>query len=178
MKKRFFAISLLSLVLILSSCQKIKDIFIVKVKTDFSVTLPVTISSSPLKSTTGTFLSTGTFDPLSNADLATYKDKIKGFDITGLTGTVTDLSAEVTLTDARLLVATDSNSTEWNNTNLTLTNGTVITFDNTSDQWAKINEILNEQKLITVTFSGNSTQTGVTFNLQVKFVAEVSAKVL
>jgi len=178
MKKRTIAVSLLSLVLILGSCQKIKDIFTVKVDADFTVNLPVTISSSLLKSTMGTFLSTNTLDPLNDEDLALYKDKIKGFELTGMTGTISELSADVTLTDARLLVATASNSTEWNFTNLAITNGTVVTFDNNAGQWAKIDEILGEQKEITVTFSGNSSQTNITFNLVVKFTTVVSAKIL
>jgi len=178
MKKRIIAVSLLSVVLILSSCQKIKDLLTVKVKTDFTVNLPVTISSPLLKSTEAAFLSTNTLDPLSNADLASYKDKISGYAITGLSGTISELSADVTLTDAKLKVNTDSNSTEWNFTNLHLTNGTVVTFDNTGGQWAKINEILGEQKIVTVIFSGNASQTNVTFNLLVTFSAEVSTKVL
>lgn len=178
MKKRTIAVSLLSLVLILSSCQKIKDILTTKIDADFSLSLPVEISSSPLKSTAGTFLSTSTLDPLSDEDLAQYKDKIKSFELTGLTGTISELSADVTLTNTRLLVNTDSNSAEWNFTNLPLTNGTVITFDNTTSQWAKINEILDEQKVITITFSGTSSQTGVTFNLEVEFVTVVSARIL
>ena len=178
MKKRIIAVSLLSVVLILSSCQKIKDLLTVKVKTDFTVNLPVTISSPLFKSTEAAFLSTNTLDPLSNADLASYKDKISGYAITGLSGTISELSADVTLTDAKLKVNTDSNSTEWNFTNLHLTNGTVVTFDNTGGQWAKINEILGEQKIVTVIFSGNASQTNVTFNLLVTFSAEVSTKVL
>ena len=118
MKKRIIAVSLLSVVLILSSCQKIKDLLTVKVKTDFTVNLPVTISSPLLKSTEAAFLSTNTLDPLSNADLASYKDKISGYAITGLSGTISELSADVTLTDAKLKVNTDSNSTEWNFTNV------------------------------------------------------------
>ena len=174
MKKRIFIVSLLSLMLILGSCQKIKDIFTVKVDADFTVNLPVTTSPSPLKSTMESFLSTNTFDPLNDADLALYQDKIKGFEVTGMTGTISNLSANVTLTDARLLVATASNTTEWNFTNLALTNGTVITFDNSAGQWAKIDTILGEQKVITVTFSGNASQTDVTFNLVVNFITKVS----
>jgi hypothetical protein len=177
MKTRTIA-GLVALILLLGSCQKIKDILTVKVDADFSVNLPVTISSPLLKSTTGAFLSTNTFDPLSNEDIALYKDKIKGFEITGITGTVSDLSAEVTLTNVRLLIATTTNSAEWNFATITITNGTVITFDDTASQWAKINEILDEQKEVTVTFSGTSSQKNVTFNLLVKFTTKVSVKAL
>lgn len=178
MKKWIFAFSLLSLVMVMSSCQKIKDIFAVKIDADFSVNLPVTISSPLLKSTEGTFLSTNTLDPLNDEDLALYQDKIKGFELTGMTGTVSELSADVALTDITLLVNTAANSAQWNFASLPLTNGTVVTFDNTGGQWVKINEILGEQKEITVTFSGNSSQTNVTFNLLVKFTTEVSVKAL
>lgn len=178
MKKRIVAASLLSMVLILSSCQKIKDLITVKVKADFSVTLPVTISSPELKSTEGAFLSTANLDPLSDEDLIKYKDQIKGFELTGMTGTISDLSAGVTLTNAKLVVNTDANSAEWNFTNLTLANGTVVTFSDDANQWAKINDILDEQKVITVTFSGISSQTNVTFNLLVTLTTNVTTTVL
>ncbi len=178
MKKRIIALSMFSLLVILSSCQKIKDVLTVKVDADFSVNLPVTIPEPLLKSTASQFLSTSTLDPLSDEDLADYKEKIKSFDLTGMTGTVSELSVPVTLTDAKLLVNTDANSTEWNFTNLPLTNGTVVTFDNVGGQWTKINDILNEQKEITITFSGNSSQTNVTFNLRIDLETKVSAKIL
>jgi hypothetical protein len=95
-----------------------------------------------------------------------------------MTGTLSELSTDVTLANATLLVATDSNSAEWNFTNLVLTNGTVITFDDTTSQWARINDILDEQKTITVTFSGTSNQTNVTFTLTVNLATKVTARIL
>jgi hypothetical protein len=178
MKKRIIAVSLLSLVLILSSCQKIKDLITKKVDAVFVVTLPVAITAPLLKSTSSAFLSTNTLDPLDDDDLASYKDKIKGFEVTGIEGIVSELSTDVTLTDVKLQVKTSANSAEWNFANLPLSNGTLITFDNTGGQFAKINAILDEQTIITVTLSGNSTQTGVTFNFLVKFTTEASVKVL
>jgi hypothetical protein len=165
-------------VIVLTGCQKIKDVLTVKVDADFSVNLPVTIASSDLKSTQGTFFSTAALDPLSDEDLSSYKDKIKEFELTGMTGTLSELSTDVTLANATLLVATDSNSAEWNFTNLVLTNGTVITFDDTTSQWARINDILDEQKTITVTFSGTSNQTNVTFTLTVNLATKVTARIL
>lgn len=178
MKKRILSVSLLAFVVLFGSCTKIKEVLTVKVDADFSVNLPVTIPELLLKSTTGAFTSTETLDPLSDEDLALYKDKIKGFEVTGMTGTISDLSADVTLTTATLLVNTAANSTQWTFTNLSLTNGSVIAFDNTSDQWTEINKILDEQTEITVTFSGNSSQNNVTFNLEVDFETKVSAKIL
>jgi hypothetical protein len=175
MKKRIISLRFLSLVLILSSCQKIKDLLTVKVDTKFTVNVPVTIGASPLKSTMGTFNSTKTFDPLSNEDLAVYKEKIKGFDLTSMTGTVTLLSEDVTLTDATLVVSTAQNSAQWHFTNLQITNGTVIQFDDPSGQWTKINDILMEQKEITVVLSGTANKTNVTFTLVVDFGVKVSA---
>lgn len=178
MKKRLLSISILSIVLILSSCQKIKDVFTVKVDTSFSVNLPVNTGTSPLKSTDGVFSSTQTFDPLSNEDLATYKDKIKGFLVTDMFGTVTQLSEPVTLSDVTLEVSTGSVSTSWHMTNLELVEGTVVQFDNLSDQWTKLDEIMGAQTVITVVLSGTSNKSNVTFTFVVKFDTQVSAKIL
>jgi hypothetical protein len=174
MKQKILSISLLSLVLVLGSCAKIKELLSVKIDTDFTVNLPVAIPAS-LKSPEAAFISTNTFDPLSNEDLAAYKESINGFDLTGITGTVSNLSAEVTLTDVKLLVSTETQSTEWNYPSLLLANGTVVTFEDVASQWTKINSMLDEQKVVTVTLTGNSTQTGVTFDLAVKFAAKVTA---
>lgn len=178
MKKRTIAISFLSLVLILSSCQKIKDVFTVKVDADFSVALPVVIQEPLLKSTTVAFLATETMDPLSDDALADYKEKIKGFELTGMTGTINPISADVTLTNATLKISTATNSAEWNFTDLQLTNGTIVTFSNDDDQFTKVDAILNEQIPVTVTFSGNASQTNVTFTLTVKFITVVTAKII
>ncbi len=178
MNKRILTLSVVSLILILSSCQKIKDLLAVKVDANFSVDLPINIQSPELKSSAmGTFSSTNTFNPLSNADLADYKSKIQGFSLTSLDGTVSDLSANVTLTNAVLKISTATNSTQWTFTNLSLTNGTTVTFDNANGQFAKINTILEEQTSITVEFSGTADKKDVTFKLTVLFVTVASVKI-
>jgi len=178
MKKRTTLVGLLLLVLVLSSCDKISDLLAVKVDASFVVDMPVTIAEPLLKSTEAAFSTTEKFNPLDDEDLADYKEKIKGYELTGMTGTIRDLSASVTLANATLEVSTAANSATWTFTNLTLTNGTVVTFDNTTSQWAKINAIMDEQKEITVVFSGNSSQTNVTFTLELTFDTEVSTKII
>lgn len=181
MKTRTIVIGLLSLVAILPSCKKIKeqidDATTVKINTNYVVDLPVVIAAD-LKSTNAEFNVVKTFDPLSSEDLADYQDKIKGFEVTGLTGTVSDLSTPVTLTGTKLKVSTASNSTEWNFPSLSIVNGSVITLDNLNGQWAKINSMLGEKKETTVILTGFSDQTNVAFNVQVKFSVVVTAKAL
>jgi len=178
MKKRTFALGLMVLTIALGGCQKIKDAFTVKLDADFTVTLPVTTTAPILKSSTAEFLSTSTLDPLDDEDLALYKEKIKGFEVTGITGRISELSSDVNLTNVKLLVNTELNTTEWTFANLPISNGTVVIFDNTGGQWTKIDKILMEQKPVTVTLSGNADQPDVTFNIEVKFQTVVTTKAL
>jgi hypothetical protein len=172
--KRTTSIVLLTVLMIPGGCKKITEVLTTRIDAVLSISLPVTITASSTEPA-GTFLATGTFDPLADEELAMYED-IREFELTGLTGTASELIANAALKEVKLTVSAASLSAQWNFANLPFTNGIVITFDNTGSQWAIVNEMLNARTPVTVTFSGKSTQTGVSFNFLVKFKTVVSVK--
>lgn len=178
MRNKTFTIGILALALVFGGCKKINEIFTKKVNTDFTVTLAVAIGSAPTNSGHPTFFSTNTLNPLDNEDIAPYLENINNIDVTGITGRVSELTADVNLSNVTLVVNTAVNSTQWTFANLPLTNGMVIPFDNTGGQWTKINQILNEQGPLMVTLTGTADKENVTFNIEVKFQSEVVVEVL
>jgi len=182
MKTRIsFALALI-LILTAGSCQKIKDALTIKVDTEFTVDLPVVIGGEPLKSIgLYPYSATETLDLESNETVQNYKDRIKGYEVTGVSGTISGLASDfsLTLATAKLTISSpDFTTQEWSFTNLVITNGTAITFDNEGDKWGTVNSMLYEGNEITITFSGTSNVPSVNFLLQLLIEVAVEAGIL
>jgi hypothetical protein len=178
MKSRIFFTLALILMITATSCQKIKDALTIKVDTEFQVTLPVTVGGELLKTAFYQFSSSETLDPAENETIQQYKDRIKGYELTGVTGTVSDLITTFTLADATLSVSTPSLSTEWSITDQVIENGTELTFSNDNGQWTTINSMLDSGEIITVTFSGHTDKPGIVYTLILLFKAQVEAGII
>ncbi len=127
MKTKISFVLALVLILTAGSCQKIKDALTVKVDTEFKVDLPVVIGGDLLKSMgLYPFSASETLDLASNETVQDYKNRIKGYDVTGVTGTISGLpaSTSITLATAKLTISSPGFTTqEWNFTNLAIANG-------------------------------------------------------
>ena len=176
-----FALALI-LILTAGSCQKIKDALTIKVDTEFTVDLPVVIGGEPLKSMgLYPFSVSETLDLENNETIQTYKDRIKGYELTGVTGTISGLASgfSLTLATARLTISSPGFTTqEWTFTNLVITNGTSITFDNEGDKWGTVDDMLFEGNEITLTFSGSSNVPSLNYTLRLLIEVAVEAGIL
>ena len=178
MKKRIaFALALI-LMIAFTGCEKIKDTLTIKQNVEFTVNLPVTVGGEPLKTDFYPFSSTETLDPDENENIQQYKERIKSYELTGMTGTVSNLSTSLTMSDARLEVKTDNLSTEWTFTDLEISSGTQVTFGNDNSEWTQVNQMLESGDTITITFSGHTDQPGVVYTLILLFKADVRVRIL
>lgn len=182
MKTRIsFALALI-LILTTGSCQKIKDALTMKVDAEITVDLPVTIGGEPLKSVgLYPFTTSETLDLESNETVQQYKDRIRGYEVTGVTGTISGLATDFSLTLATATLSISSpgfTTQEWSFTNLVITNGTSVTFDNEGDKWGTVNEMLFEGNEITVTFSGSSNVPSVNYTLRLLIEVAIEAGIL
>jgi len=166
------------LLLTAGSCNKIKDALTVKVDTEISVNLPITVGEPVLKTTLYPFSATETLDPEENETVQLYRERIRGYELTGVQGTVSGLNTEFILSGAVLSVTTPTQSAAWSIDNLNVTNGTVLTFDNADGQWTTINEMLDSGEILTITFSGNSDKPAVVYTLILLFKLTVTAGIL
>lgn len=177
MKKTIFLLLIPALIFSLGSCQKIKDSLTVDVPVEFYVDLEIT-TGSDLKSSGGAFLATETFDPAGSDDLEEYLDKIQGYTLTGMQGTVEGLTEQVTLITAQLSVSNSTKTVQWSFSDLTINNGSMLSLTNDNGQWTTISEMLSEMQVITVSFGGLADKPGVVWSLICHFEALVKAGIL
>ncbi len=174
MKKSIFLLLVPAIIISLGSCQKIKDSLTVDVPVEFEVDLDVT-TGSDLKSNPGVFFAEDTFDPAGSEELEEYLEKIQGYTLTGMQGTVEGLTEQVTLITAQLSVSNGTETVQWTFSDLTINNGSVLSLTNDNGQWTTISEMLSEMQVITVSFGGLADKPGVVWSLICHFEALVKA---
>jgi hypothetical protein len=176
---------LLALVLVpfvFSSCQKIKDALTVKQDVSFTISMPVTVGGTELKTggLTYPFSASMVFDPMTDETVQQYADQIKGFALTELTLKVDQISdAPVTLSDTELNITATIDGTEITVTltaNQLWNNGDTKTIGN--EDWATIEQMLDALVPITCTLTGNCDKPAVTFTLSAVLNSEVSVRIL
>jgi len=177
-KKLLFA--LLAVSLIVGACNKVKDLADVTFDAEFKVDLNCEVPPGSLKSgIDGAFAASMTIDPLSDPTVEKYIDKIKNWEVTGLTGEILSVSKEgVNLLGADLEVFSANHSTVWHIPATALVVGQKITLDNGNGQWDTIDTILGENKVFTVSVNGTTDQDDVTFVIRVIIKTRVTANPL
>lgn len=85
MKKSIYLLVLV-VAFMASSCKSINDLLVVKVDTEFEVSIPLETETTPLKSGTPLYAFRGekSLDPLNNEDLVDFKNKIKQIAVNGI----------------------------------------------------------------------------------------------
>jgi len=166
--------------LLVSGCDKIKDLADVTLSTDLSMNIPVVIS--PAKSASvvlrdiavATFSATQDLSLGDNEDVEPYLSKIKSIDLKSLVVTVTGLSEGQTINTISLAVTgvgticTQTNITSVSNSFTPVINETML-----SEAEAKF----KSDKKITVTVSGEASGP-MTFTVGLVFDADIKAGAL
>lgn len=180
MKRTFyFAVSVL-LVAGLTSCSQIRDLLTINVETEFNVTLPVSVDELSTKSTQSyPFSAETTFDPLTADELLDYTARISQIELTDIVATIQEVSEDFTLLNATLLISgedADGNAlqVEWTFTNVTITEGFVLTLTHAAGEFTTLSSILTGMGEVAVSFSGNSSVPGVTYEVLTQMFADVT----
>ncbi len=167
MKTRNLLILLPVVALTLGSCAKIKEAMVVKQDVSFTISLPVTVNE-PLKSTAAVINESKVFDPMEDATVASLAQKIQSFAMNSLTISVTAISdAPVTLNNANLAI-TASVDGENLVVNITM-DGTYNDGDSKTigeDDFAILESMLSALVPVTVTLTGNTDKSPVSFTLE------------
>ena len=179
MKLKLILASVMLIGLTFSGCEKIKSLLDVHFNTHYTVDMNLSV---PVPGSVGnvasTFQGSATINPKDNAEVAKYGKLIKGFDISSATGTFKNVSKAMTLVSAELSITSGNQTASWQFSNLSITNGTHITFDNSNGQWDKVNAILGSLEPFTVTLSGETDKDGVSFTMTLAIDATVTANPL
>ncbi len=165
-----------------SSCDKVESLTDVKFDANMDADIGVVIPADNNKSvlTEGyEFSESATIDPRENSDIDKYFDKLKGFDVQEVTGTVKKVvGGPVVITQGKVTISSDKESVSWDIPQLILEEGKSVTFGNDNGEWDKVNKILDEKKKFNVTLSGVSDKNGISFTFTIEIKAKVTANPL
>ncbi|MCD6200828.1 MAG: hypothetical protein J7K46_03370 [Bacteroidales bacterium] len=166
----------------LSSCEKIKSLADVKFNSELGTDLNVTIGSGTEKSVQVegyTFSESADVSLHDDQDIDKYFDKLKGFDVQEVTGTVKSvIRGPVTISNGKLSIGSGSSVATWLIKNFQVETNATLTLDNNGGQWDIVNGILNDKKDFTVTVEGKTDKDNVSFTLHVVVKVKVTANPL
>lgn len=177
-KKTLFVF--LALAFAIGSCSKVTDMADVTFNTEFKADLDCEVPSGSFKlGSNGIFAASETIDPLADTTVEKYIDKIKAWEITGISGEILSVSkAGVNLLDADLEVFSENHVASWHIPTTPLIAGQEIELDNSDGQWDTINLILGEKQEFTVSVNGETDEDDVTFVIRVIMKSKVTANPL
>jgi hypothetical protein len=146
---------------------------------DFDTTIPVvyTVNETASNPSGKSYTDVKTINAVSDAEIAKYSDKLKGFTVNKITYTVTEANPNtVTFTNGKLLTAGAKTIASIASINLASSTETELTMDATG-----INELtssLVSSKQANVTLQGTLSKTPVAFTLTIKYYLTVTANAL
>ena len=180
MKKLKNQIPIIILVILtLSGCNKLEELFDVTFNAEYSVDLNAIVPpSNDLKQSQGNFSASDTINPNSNTDFQAYAEKIKDIEITSISAKVISISKQVTIEMANVSISSGTLNTSWNFSNEVITAGKVLTFDNESGQWNKVQDIIESLETFTVFIDGTTDVDDVEFTLEVTIKTKITANPL
>ena len=177
-KKLLFA--LLAIALMIGACNTVEDLADVTFDAEFKADLNCDVPPGSFKSgLNGVFSASETIDPLADPEVEKYIDKIKSWEVTGVTGEILSVSKDsVNLLNAHLEVASANHSASWQIPATPLVVGQQIVLDNSDGQWDTIDSILGEKKVFTISVDGATDEDDVTFIIRVILKTKVTANPL
>ena len=178
----FSGLILLTGLFFLGGCDKIESLTDVKFNASMDANIGVVIPANTDKAVPAggyEFSESAVVDPREDPDIDKYFDKLKGFEVQEVTGTIGKvLGGPVAIDGATLTISTDNQSVTWNIRHLQLQEGETVTFGNDNGEWDKVNKILNEKKKFTVTLAGTSDKNGISFTVKITIKVKVTANPL
>ena len=182
MKNRIFLLTVLASFLVITGCEKIKNLADVEFDADYSADIDVTIApdeKSALKATQNyTFNESETIDPNSNSDFDKYADKIKDVEVKSVTAEVISINKEVTLTATTLEIFSDNHSASWYFEEKVVNVGTSLSLQQDDAKLTAMEKIIDEREPFTVSVRGESSKDDVQMTIRVTVKTKITANPL
>jgi hypothetical protein len=146
---------------------------------DFDTTIPVvyTVNETASNPTGKSYTDTKTLNAVSDAEIAKYADKLKGFTVSKITYAVSGANpTTVTFTNGKLLTTSGKTIASTASIDLSNSSETELTSDATG-----INDLtstLKSTKQASITLQGTLSKTPVAFTLTIKYYLTVTASPL
>ena len=179
-KTSAFLILMVVISIMLSSCDKVKDLNTVNFDATFSGDIDC-VTAGGLKSTLNNPVFSGSVEivPTEDPNVNIYLSNIQKYEIESVKATITSMSQEnVTIISADLTVHNFQHDAVWAFQNELLTTGKTITFGNENVQWDTVSSILKDGQEFTIILTGEADFTAVTFTVKVEIETKVEANVI
>ncbi len=171
-KQKIILLSLAIIGIAFAGCQKVKSLADITIHPSFSTDIQVTIPpTTSIESTNSSysFNDSVTIDPTSDTLVSKYQSYIKSWQVDSITAIFTNVSpATVNLTNVSLQIKTSSETFGWQESSISISDGTNLVLGNTEGQLDKLGQVLNGTQPFTLKLSGVSGQNDVHFTLSVK----------
>lgn len=160
-----------------SGCQETKNLLDITFQADYESEMNIVVSPSTTKAgINGTFSSFVTIDPFSDSTYQTYANTIQSVEIIEASATIDSVSINAVMLNATLTISAEGlPSAEWLYLNEPIIVGNTIIFGNENGQLDKLSAILNDRKVLTLTFSGETDEDDVVYTMQFYILAQIVA---
>ncbi len=164
----------LGVIIMLNGCIDYKSYLKTDIDMNFSVNLPVDISTPGMKSGLYAFDETKTFSLIGEPSLAEYLENVQAVTLTGLSATVTELEQNVVLTDALLSITDGTDSVSWNFDEISVSEGSILELTNNNDEFATLSTMLGTLGNVDVRFTGYSDTNDIHYVLRVDLETKIT----
>jgi len=183
MKKLVNIALLFMLPVLFTSCEKIKGIFDVEVKTTLEGWLVIDVDEPVQKSTNGfDFYEEVPVSPLDDEDIAEYEENIKKIKVTKIVATIEDVNKEgVEFEKGTRITVKGSTEVTWELLEpwtIVVGDEIVLGDDVSVEIYKKVTKMLTDLETLTVIADGTCNQTGVYVTLVVGIDVKVTANPL
>lgn len=166
----------LFVVLFVASCQE-EEYEDVAFSARYLADMQINSDSSlvPVFNPEGYFIDSVSIDPASSEHFSEYMNQINKIEIMEFMGVITEMNAATSITDAVLQISSGGESVSWPLKNLKLYEGKSLKFTSHNGEWAEVANILNTKKLCKIVFSGTTNADSITFTMQLRLDADITA---
>ncbi|MFN2126785.1 MAG: hypothetical protein ACK2TU_02900 [Anaerolineales bacterium] len=183
MKNKVYLLMLITISVMVSSCEKIKSIFDVEVITTLSGTLLIDVDEPVKKSTESySFYHSVPVSPLDDEDIAEYQDNIKKINTTKIIATIEDVNkTDVVFEKGTMITVKGSSEVTWTlQEPWPITEGQEIILDDdvNIEIYKTVTNMLTDLETLTIIAQGTCNQTEVYVTLVVGIDVKVTANPL
>lgn len=172
---KIFLAAIFTASVVFAGCNKVKSLLDINFDADFKVDMSVDAVDSGLGY--GEFNIKETVDPLDDEEVQKYIDNIKGWEVTDLTIKFKQVDPDFDLSEGQAKMYNDNKTVEWNLTDQKVYSDLEISLGNENNQWAGVNELINQKKPFTINLTGKTTP-GSKFKVQLIFNSKITANPL
>lgn len=168
-------------------CKKLLD---VDFTAEFKADMPVSIAADAVADSTSADRNTNavfyrfdelkTIDPADNSEYNKYSDKIKSVTVNSITATITNLNKPFNLVNVHIHVVDENNDNEafWIYPFVSVTEGTVLTLEDTDGQFATVKAMFEAGHKVLVNVHGHTSEKELSFTITTAFGTKIVANPL